>query len=445
MKVITVLEGIKKKVSAATRVSYLKGCELAFAALPPIPAENLYPPNASQGEHGLRGEYFTNMTLSGEPALVRTDPQINFDWGTTSPDPRIPPVSFSVRWTGVLVPKVTGAWLLSTTTDDGVRFYVDGRLLVDSWIDRGPTPDYVEMKLEAGRRYNIRIEYYQHTAGAVAGLGWSLKPSLDAEIAKATATAKRADVVIFVAGINEGEGRDRAYLDLPGPQEDFIKALVATGVPTVVVLIDGSAVTMNNWIGAVPAIVEAWYPGEEGGTAVADVLFGDYNPGGKLPITFPQTVGQTPLYYNPKPSGRGYDYVTGSGKPLFPFGYGLSYTQFAYSNLQVVPEKSGPTENVEVRVDVRNVGARQGDEVVQFYLHAQVTGIARPLKELKAFKRISLAPGEEKPVTFLLTPEQLSVLNLEMNSVVEPGTFEVMVGGSSEDTRARGRFEIQSR
>ena len=209
------------------------------------------------------------------------------------------------------------------------------------------------------------------------------------------------------------------------------------------VLINGSAVTMTEWIDDVDAVVEAWYPGEEGGNAIADVLFGDYNPGGKLPITFPKKVGQLPLYYNPKPSGRVYDYVDLRGPQyLFPFGYGLSYTEFKYSNLRITPEKIDPNGKVQIEVDVKNIGKYKGDEVVQLYIHDVFATVARPLKELKGFKRITLKPEEKRTVKFILGPEELSFYDADMNLTVEPGTFEVMVGSSSEDIRLRGTFEV---
>jgi beta-glucosidase len=223
----------------------------------------------------------------------------------------------------------------------------------------------------------------------------------------------------------------------------LIKAVAAAGVPTVVVLAGGSAVTMNNWMEEVPAIVESWYAGEEGGNAIADMIFGDFNPGGRLPITFPQSVGQLPLYYNPEPSGRGYDYATISGKPLFPFGYGLSYTKFEYTNLRISPPNPAATDTVQIRLDLKNVGDRRGDEVVQLYLHGASEIVARPLKELKGFKRVSLSPNETATVTFNLTPEQLSSLDLKLKPVVEPGVYDVMVGSSSEDIRLKGSFEIK--
>ncbi len=443
MKIVTVLEGIKNKVSPATKVSYAKGCDLGETALPPIPAENLFPPNAKKGEQGLRGEYFSNMNLAGQPTLVRLDKQINFDWGGGPPDSSMAPDRFSVRWTGTLIPAVTNIYKMSITTDDGVRLFIDGKLIVDSWVDRAPTTDYFTMKLEANRHYDLRIEYYENGGGAFASLGWNLETGVDKEMVDAIAIAKNAEAAIIVAGIIEGEGRDRADLNLPGSQEELIKAVTATGVPTAVVLMTGSAVTMRNWIDEASAIIEAWYAGEEGGNAIADVLFGDYNPGGKLPLTFPQSVGQVPLYYNVKPSGRGYDYVSLSGKPQFPFGHGLSYTQFEYTNLQISPKQISPTQTVQISVDVKNTGTRAGEEVVQMYLRDVVASVARPLKELKSFKRITLKSREKQTVTFALMPEQLSFLDQNMKTVVEPGEFEVMVGSSSEDIRLRGSFEIR--
>ena len=445
MKVVTALEGIKNKVPSSTNVYHAKGCELGGAPLPLIPAENLIPPDAKPGEHGLKGEYFNNMDMSGEPALVRIDKQIHFNWGPSSPDSAITADRFSIRWTGKLAPSVSGVYKIGVTTDDGVRLFIDGSLLIDSWSDRGATSDFVTLKLEAGRQYDIRLEYYENGGWAYARLGWDFQSEVDEDFQAALEVAKQSEVAIVVAGIMEGEGRDRASLDLPGAQEALIQAVTETGIPTVVVLMNGSAVTMNNWIHKVPAIVEAWYAGEEGGNAIADVLFGDYNPGGKLPITFPQFVGQAPLYYNPKPTGRGFDYADMSGKPLFPFGYGLSYTTFEYSNLQISPQQITPAGKAQISVEIQNVGDRKGDEVVQLYLRDVVASVTRPLKELKGFKRITLAPKEKKTVTFELTQEQLSLLDRNMKNVVEPGTFEILVGSSSEDIRLKSSFEVIKR
>ncbi|MGQ9629477.1 MAG: glycoside hydrolase family 3 N-terminal domain-containing protein [bacterium] len=263
-------------------------------------------------------------------------------------------------------------------------------------------------------------------------------------IAEAAKAAKGADVAVVVLGesswtaeITSGEGADRAELDLPGVQEQLLKAIYKTGTPVVLVLINGRPLTIKWAAEHVPAIVEAWYPGQEGGTAVAEVLFGDYNPGGKLPITIPQTVGQLPLYYNYKPSGRAYDYVFTPFKPLFEFGYGLSYTRFEYSNLTITPEVIGPAGTVTVRVSVRNSGEHKGDEVVQLYINDVVSSVVTPVKELRGFKRITLEPGESQTVEFTLGPRHLSLLDRHLERVVEPGAFEVMIGG------LKGTFQVR--
>lgn len=445
MKTVSILEGIRSKVSSTTQVRYAKGCEIGFASLPPIPEEYLRPPGAKAGEYGLRGEYFNNMSMSGNPALTRIDKRVAFEWAMGSPDSAITPDHFSIRWTGKLRPPVSGTYRLGASTDDGVRLFLDGKLLIDSWFDRGATLDVVTVKLEASREYEFRMDYYENEGWTYASLGWQLVSGPDTMLQRAVDAAKKSELAVIVASIIEGEGYDRANLDLPGPQEALIKAVSETGTPIVVLLMTGSAVTMKSWVDSVPAIIEAWYPGEEGGNAVAEVLFGDYNPGGRLPITFPQHVGQVPLYYNSKPSGRGYDYTDMSGKPLFPFGSGLSYTQFEYSNLEVSPERMTPDGKVRVTLSVQNVGDREGSEVVQLYLHDVVASVTRPLKELKGFKKITLAPKETKQVIFELSWEELSFLDRAMKYVFEPGIYEVLVGSSSEDIRLRSSFEFGER
>lgn len=445
MKTVSLLDGVKNKVALTTLTSFEKGCDVGFASLPPVHEEFLVPPDAKPGEHGLKGEYFKNKDLLGKPDLVRIDKVVSFPWAMGSPDSSIPPDHFSARWTGKLIPKQSGTYNLGFSSDDGVRLWLDDKLLIDSWYDRGATLDLVTLKLEAGRQYDLRIEYYENEGYAYASLVWDAKRSVDPRIQSAADLAKTSEVAIVAVGIIEGEGYDRANLDLPGEQEQLIRAVAATGTPTVVVLINGSAVTMKNWINEVAAVVEAWYPGEEGGNAVADVLFGDYNPGGKLPLTFPQVVGQVPLYYNHKPTGRGDDYTDISGKPLFPFGFGLSYTTFQYSNLKISPSKIAPNGTAVVSVDVENTGQRSGEEVVQLYLHRPVASVTRPVKELKGFRRVTLHPAEKQTVSFSLSQDELGFLDAAMKYVVEPGSVEVLVGSSSADIRARGTIEIGSR
>jgi len=272
--------------------------------------------------------------------------------------------------------------------------------------------------------------------------------------AAAVEAVRQAEVAIVVAGeksglvngCTSGESRDRADLGLPGVQQALVEAVVAVGTPVVMVLINGRPLALP-WIAAhVPAIVEAWLPGEEGGTAVADVLFGDCNPGGKLPISVPRSVGQLPVYYNHKPSGgRSHwsgSYVDSSTAPLFPFGHGLSYTRFAYADLSIAPLRARAADTVRVQMAVINAGERAGDEVVQLYVHDVLASVTRPVKELKGFKRLFLQPGESKTVTFELAVSQLSFYDRNMHFVVEPGVIEVMIGSSSEDIHLTGLFEI---
>ncbi len=265
-----------------------------------------------------------------------------------------------------------------------------------------------------------------------------------ASIRAAAEAAKKADVAIVVVGETEATNReawseehlgDRDSLDLLGTQDQLIQTIVETGVPTVVVLINGRPLSINYAATHVPAIIESWYAGQEGGTALARVLFGDVNPGGKLPITFPRTVGQLPDFYNHKPS-RNRSYIFSSREPLFPFGHGLSYTTFKLENLRVEPAEIAPNANATVTVDVTNTGDREGDEVPQLYIHQRVSSVTRPILELRGFQRVHLGPGEKTTVSFTLTPESLTLWNEEMRRVVEPGVFDILVGTSSAKTQA---------
>jgi beta-glucosidase len=267
--------------------------------------------------------------------------------------------------------------------------------------------------------------------------------SQEASIRTAADIARKSDVAIVVVGENESTNReawseehlgDRDSLDLIGAQEQLVEAVVATGKPVVVLLINGRPLSINFIKEHVPAILEGWYLGEQGGTAAANVVFGDVNPGGKLPITFPKSVGQLPDFYDYKPS-RNRSYLLDPGrKPLFPFGYGLSYTTFKFDNLHVEPQTILPGGKAIVFVDVTNLGNREGDEVAQMYIHQRVASVTRPVMELRGFERVSLKPGERKTVEFGLTPEALSLLNEDMHRVVELGTFDIMVGPSSAET-----------
>jgi len=436
--VVTPLEGIKRKAKPGAKIHHAK-CPPGIGKYVPIPSR-LLAPGPRDKRRGLRGEYFNNPSLEGKPVLKRIDKQVSFNWGAGSPDPRLPTDNFSVRWTGVLTAPKTGVFEICLATDDGVRFWLDGKLLVDSWRDRGITLDTVTVRLEKGRKYDVKIEYYEHLGDAAAFLLWDHVDESTPEVVEAVRLARKSDVAVFFAEIVEGEGRDRAVLDLPRLQEIMIEKIVETGTPTIVVLMTGSAVT-GEWIRKVDGLLQAWYPGQEGGNAIAEVLFGDYNPAGRLPFTWPRHVGQLPLYYNYKPTGRGYDYVDMPGKPLFPFGHGLSYTRFEYSNIRV--DARGEEGPFEISLDVKNVGEKEGDEVVQLYVQDPVASVARPVKELKGFQRVTLKPGETRRIVFNLTADDLAFLDGNMRRIVEPGEFRIMVGASSEDIRLQTSFKVE--
>ena len=442
MKTVSVLEGIRTSVSPSTKILSATGCAIGFSAIPPVPSACLVPAGGSPQQHGLRGEYFDNISLRGTPVIVRTDSVINFDWAMGSPASALPVDSFSVRWTGTITPPVSGVYRFGASTDDGLRLYLDGKLMIDSWFDRGRTMDFVEVRMDAGRAYDVRMEYYENSGYAYAALVWDMKDAPNPLLAAAVDAARNAAVAVVAVQIQEGEGYDRASLDLPAPEEQLISAVAATGTPTIVVLVDGSAVTMGHWNSNVAAIVQAWYGGEEAGNGLADVLFGRENPGGRLPMTFPQFVGQVPLFYNHEPTGRGDSYSDMSGKPLYPFGYGLSYTTFSYSDLTLSPDTLADGGVSSATVRVTNTGNVSGDEVVQLYIHRPVASVTQPVKALKGFLRITLKPGETRAVKFSLGPEELSFLDRRLKPVMEPGDVDVLVGSSSEDIRARATVHI---
>jgi beta-glucosidase len=438
-RAVTPLEGIRRAVSAKTKVIAVRGTSLTSVDGVPIPSSSLTPAGGAVGEHGLRAEYYANRDLSGTPAVTRIDPEVSFDWGVGSPAAEIPIDNFSARWTGKLIAPVSGTYALGATADDGVRVYLDGKLVAEDWTEHAPRTVTGQVTLEAGRAYDVKVEYFESHVGAVAKLVWMPPSSREVSFAEAVDAAKRSDAVVMVLGISsklEGEemnvtepgfkGGDRTSIDLPERQQRLLEAVAATGKPVAVVLLSGSALAVNWAADHANAILQAWYPGEEGGTAVADVLFGDYNPAGRLPVTFYKSLDQLPAFESYAMDGRTYRYF--KGEPLYPFGYGLSYTRFAYSKL-VVPKTVASGAPLTVRATVTNVGARPGDEVVQLYVTDVAASVRVPVRSLQGIKRIHLAPGERREVSFTLEPRQLAIVNDSGATVVEPGEFSLTVGG----------------
>jgi beta-glucosidase len=442
---VSIVEGIRRTLGGAARVEYASGPGRTTRDYVLVGRDYFATAADGQSAPGLRGEYFDNNRLEGQPRLVRTDRDVDFRWTLSSPGRGIPFDWFSARWTGSLTAPSTGVRRLGIEGNDGYRLYLDGALLVDNWKKQSYGARLADVVLAAESRHDLRLEYFESTGNARLKLVWDagVTDTATPAIAAAVASARRSDVAVVVAGLEEGEFRDRGRLSLPGRQEELIQAVAATGKPTIVVLIGGSAVTMSSWLDRVSGVLDAWYPGEAGGDAVADVLFGAHNPSGRLPITFPVAEGQLPLYYNHKPTGRGDDYVDLTGQPLFPFGFGLSYTTFEYSGLTIEPAEIGPTGTAAVRCVVTNTGRRSGDEVAQLYVRDVLASVARPVMELAGFQRVHLEPGQAATVVFALAPEHLRMLDRDLKWVVEPGAFRVMVGSSSKDVRLRGQLTVR--
>lgn len=441
---VSILTGIRRMFTTRSEIHHAKGPGRSIREFDVVPGTQLRSGPADAQVAGLAGEYFDNPRLEGAPRLTRTDTRMDFRWTLNSPGRGIPFDWYSARWTGTITVPESGATRIGVEGNDGYRLYLDDKLIIDNWQKRSFGTKTVPITMAPGSTHRIRLEYFETTGVARVKLIWNAGIIDDSreKIAEAVEAAKKSDVAIIVAGIEEGEFRDRAKLGLPGRQVELIEAVAATGRPTVVVLIGGSAITMP-WLDKVGAVLHAWYPGEAGGEAVADLLLGEVNPAGRLPITFPVSEGQLPLYYNHKPTGRGDDYVDLTGMALFPFGHGLSYTTFEYSDLAIEPAQIAVNGSATVRFKVRNAGARAGDEVAQLYVRDVLGSVARPVMELKGFERVRLAPGEQQELLLTLGPDELRMLDKDMRWIVEPGAFRIMVGASSKDIRLRGELIVK--
>jgi beta-glucosidase len=440
-KPVTILDGIRKRFPQS-KVVYVQATGLIGPVTTAIPSDLLYTDDSLK-DHGLSAEYFPNRDLQGSPVLKRTDANVDFAWSNKGVNPQLLQ-NYSVRWTGVLVPPQDGDYLIGFTGQDGYRLWLDGKLIVEDWtLHHPPSTNTVLVNLMKGRPYPIKIEYFQSIRFSEAHLVWNM-PGHDEQ--DAIDAARNADLVVGVFGLSahvEGEemhvhadgfaGGDRTSIDLPGPQESLLEKISSVGKPTVLVLMNGSALGINWADHHVPAIIEAWYPGEEGGTAIAQALAGDFSPAGRLPITFYKSADQLPAFDDYSMANRTYRYFT--GEPLYPFGYGLSYTSFAYSSPKVgdgfLEGGAAVFKFKAVSVDVTNTGTMAGDEVVQLYLtHPGVPGA--PIRALEGFQRIHLNPGEKKTVSFNLDDRQLSIVDKAGTRRKVPETVNVWIGGGQQ-------------
>ena len=454
------LEGMEKRFPAA-KVAYAQGSTLVEGFAMPIEHTALRP--ASGSGQGLTGEYFSSPDLSGAPVLARTDRNINFNWDKVVPVNGLQRNGYSVRWSGSFTPPAPGDYKLGVRVNycyacenaEGFRLYLDQKLLLENRGTTGERGAVIEapVMFSDTQPHPIRLEYLHGTGSAGIDLTWQAPAAVLRD--QAVEAAKQSDVTIAFVGLSpslEGEempvklagfsGGDRTSIDLPATQEDLLKALAATGKPLVVVLQNGSALAVNWAQQNASAILEAWYPGEEGGTAIAETLAGDNNPAGRLPLTFYSSLSQVPPFEEYSMRGRTYRYF--ADKPLYGFGFGLSYTSFAYNNLKITPSSVNSGDPVTVEGDVKNTGVLAGDEVVELYL-TQPKAFETPLRVLAGFKRVHLSPGESAHVSLTVDPRSLGQVDQNGNRVIVPGEYLVSLAGAQpqEATSVQtGKFNV---
>jgi len=448
------LEILKQNFGDKVKINYAVGVRLDGESIP-VPSKYL---STENGEEGLRGEYFDNMELKGRPVYTRMDKELYFDWGGDSPfkNENWKTDIFSVRWTGKVKAPVSGHFIFDLISDDGVRFWLDDKLVIDHWTDHAPESREYEIQLVAGKEYKIKIEYYENGGGAVCKLGWTL-PGEDPMIA-AIKAAKQSEVVLLFAGTSaayESEGFDRQDLVLPKNQDELIEKIASVNKNVIVVINAGSPVLMDKWLGKVKGVVFAWFGGQEMSYALSDVLSGKFNPSGKLPVTFPKRWEDCSAFSTYKKESGITEYSDGifigyrhfehnNIEPLFPFGFGLSYTKFAYANLKLSAKEMSQNEKLTVTFDVKNTGKVDGGEIPQLYIRDVKASVERPVKELKGFSKVMLKPGETKTVTLTVDKAAFSFFDENSKSfITEPGEFEILIGSSSQKIELKDKIVLK--
>ena len=438
------VDGLREKLPN-TRILYEEGCSFVGNVVEPFPAEML---KDDSGNPGLTGRYYRGRTPAGEPVFTRTDQMIRFGWAIRDPDGSLFSESFgeegiTVVWTGTLESPDTFDGFIGFGGEDSVKIYIDGQLVLDCWGRNRFKDRMVPFRYEAGRSYAVRVEYTNDQQGAVIRFGY--RRSME-DFTAAVEAAKQAQVAIVCVGddncLTSGENFDRADLNLPGNQLDLVKAIYATGTPVVLLLYTGRPVTCTWEQKHIPAILQCFFPGESGAYAIADTLFGDNNPSGRLTVSYPRHVGQVPCHYTRRPGG-GRQYVEMSWTPLYPFGYGLSYTEFEYRGLKLNTDKIAAGESVTASVTVANVGDRAGVAVPQLYLRDWVSSTVKPERYLCGFTRVDLEPGEEKTVQITIGPRTMRTLNPQYVWNIEPGKFTVYLGENCESIFFEQSFRVE--
>jgi beta-glucosidase len=457
------LDGILSRFGSESKVLYAQGSSYVAGFPVTVPRTVLQ----AGSESGLKGEYFNNAEWQGQPVLTRVDQQVDFDWGATSPAEVIPATAFSVRWSGSIAVPGAGSYVFQISPEhcspcdgaDKFRLYLDDKQVLEAGRDQKQSTGHpsFSMRFDDTAPHAIRLEYAHSAPMFGAGVHFVWQPEASVMRDQAVAIARQADVVVAFVGLSpslEGEempvqldgfhGGDRTKIGLPKLQEDLLLALAATGKPLVVVSMNGSALAMPWANEHAAAILEAWYPGEEGGAAIASTLAGDNDPAGRLPVTFYASLDQLPPFEDYSMKGRTYRYF--SGKPLYGFGYGLSYTSFTYSHLKLSSPQIKAGDPLSVEADVTNSGKRAGDEVVQLYLRGPQTAGA-PQRSLRSFERLTLQAGETRHVVFTLDSAHLSEVDEAGVRAVEAGSFTIFLGGGqpNQGSGVKGQFSISGR
>jgi beta-glucosidase len=459
---VSPLKGLRDYCEKAVSVEFAEGATMK-GDLPVVGSQYLFTKEQGETVSGLKGEYFDNDGLAGKPSCVRIDEKVDFSWGWAAPRKEVGKGRYSVRWTGGIRAPNTGTYRIGVTCHEGgFRFYVNGKLAINQWEDlRDQTfeavfsrrSENVIVYMKEGTTCDIRLEFRKWGNKNSIRLEWQV-PGQHSPIEDAVRLAADSDAAIVFAGLSnlfEGGMNDREGLALPEGQDELIRAVARANANTIVVLINGTPVAMP-WLDDVAAVVEAYYPGQEGGDAIARVIFGDVNPSGKLPETFPKRLHDNPSHgFFPGEKRRvwygegiyvGYrHYDTRGIEPLFPFGHGLSYTEFEYSKLRIEQKRDG---SVRVTLDVKNTGKTAGAEVVQLYVRDLEASVDRPDKELKAFVKIELLPGQTKQAKLFLNRNAFAFFApVQKEWIVEPGEFELLVGSSSRDIRLTGKVAVE--
>lgn len=484
---VTILDGIRNKVGENVEVLYSQACPIAGAKIVNydydiVDSKYLFSIDGNgKRVNGLKGQYFNEVYLSSDPVMIRIDKEINFNWAESSPtetdiaqgllssNQKINNDYFSVRWSGQITAPKTGLYNIGVVSDDGCRIYIDGKKIADGWTKHPMLPFLGDVNFVEGKSYSITVEYFEATGDAGVELVWEYKgiQNINEEknsfepSAEAMANVKNADVAIFVGGLDatwegeemsyrvgvEGFNRgDRTKIELPEAQIRTLKAMLETGTPVVFVLLSGSSIAFEGTEKDLSALLLGWYPGQRGGDAVADVLFGDYNPAGRLPVTFYKSTEDLTDFrdYNMR-AGNGQTYRYFNSEPLYPFGYGLSYTSFEYSDITISENTIDVDQNVKISVKVKNIGDIAGEEVVQLYVRDVESKLEMPVKQLKDFKRVALDKGEETVVEFDLNAKTaFRYYNAAKRKYeVEPGIFELQIGASSKDIRLKKNVTVK--